>query len=113
MARQRIRNGLVMDIYQPETSCVVLLPKALRHLHGVPGESGLSPYEVVFGRHRLLKCLLHQPLREAKGALDFIERMQQFDQRVRNSLNELHAKRWAQVKSKRREAPPFEVSAKV
>ena len=42
-----------------------------------------------------------------------MERMRQLDQMVANSLNELHAKRWAQINSKRRDPPPFEVGAKV
>jgi hypothetical protein len=104
---------MVTDVEEPEASWVALLPKALRFLHDVPGESGLSPYEVVFGRHRPLQGLPHQPPREAEGALAFMERMRKLDITVAQKLNELHEKRWAQINSKRREPPPFERGSKV
>ena len=108
-----VLSKLVTDIDEPEASWVMLLPKALRHLHDVPGESGLSPYEVVFGRHRPLHGLPHEPPREADDALDFLERMKQLDTAVAAHLNTLHSSRWAKINAKRREPPPFQVSAKV
>lgn len=61
---------------------MVLLPKALWHLHDVPRESGLSHYEVVFGRHIPLQGLPHQRRRNAEGAADFMKRMRAMDEKV-------------------------------
>jgi len=116
VAGQRIMNvlsKLVTDINEPEASWVSLLPKALRHLHDVPGESGLSPYEVVFGRQRPLQGLPYQPPLEAEDAVVFLDRMREVDKHVSAHLNSLHAKRWAQINAKRREPPPFAIGAKV
>ena len=116
VAGQRLMNllkKLTVDVEVPEASWVTLLPKALRHLHDAPGESGLSPYEIVFGRHRPLQGLPQQPPREAEGALEFLERMRQLDISVAKRLNELHEKRWRTINSKRRAPPPFVVGSKV
>ena len=68
---------LVIDPKDRLASWVELLPKALPVIHDTPGESGLSPYEVVFGRHRPMAGLPYRPLREAQDARVFMERMAQ------------------------------------
>jgi hypothetical protein len=116
VAGQRIMNvlsKLVTDITVPEASWVTLLPKALRHLHDAPGESGYSPYEIVFGRHRPLQGLPRDPPREAEDATDFLDRMQNITLKVAEKLNKTHEKRWKQINAKRRDPPPLAVGAKV
>jgi hypothetical protein len=73
---------LILDLTEEGVAWVDLLPKALRHLHDVPGESGLSPYELVFGRHRPYASLPYRPALEAQGAVEFFEKMQALDARA-------------------------------
>ena len=104
---------LILDLTEEGVSWVELLPKALRQIHDTPGETGFSPYEIVFGRHRSYSPLPFQPVLEAPGAVEFIEKMRAQDVLVAKKLQEVHEKRMAQVNFHRKELPPFEVGAKV
>jgi len=104
---------MILDLMEEGVAWVDLLPKALRHIHDVPGESGLSPYEVVFGRHRPLAQLPYRPIQEAQGATEFFEKMQALDARAAKALNDLHQKRKAQVNANRKEPTPFAKGSKV
>lgn len=108
VAGQRVMSmisKLVTDLGVREVSWVELLPKALRHIHDLPGEAGLSPYEIVFGRHRPLQGVPYRPLREAEGATTFFQKMLEVDKRVATTLNALHEARWARVNAHRRDPP--------
>jgi hypothetical protein len=112
VAGQRVMNvlkKLITDVAEREASWVVLLPKALRHLHDAPGEAGISPYEIVFGRQRALQGLPHSPPREAEGASQFMQRMRAQDERIAAKLNALHNTRWSRINAKRMEPPPFAI----
>ena len=37
------------------------LQRAIRHIHDIPGEGGLSPYEILYGRHRPYAGVPYQP----------------------------------------------------
>ena len=104
---------LILDLVEKGVAWVDLLPKALRHIHDVPGESGLSPYEVMFGRHRPFASLPYRPTLEAYGATQFCEHMEALDAKAAQSLNELHKRRLDSLNAHRREPPPFEAGAKV
>ena len=106
-----VLSKLVTDPSEPEASWVALLPKALRQIHDVPGESGLSPDEIVFGRPRPLQGVPYRPPREAEGALEFLARMKAQDEEVAKLLNASHTVRWTNINLKRRDPPPFEVGA--
>ena len=67
---------LIADRSIPEVSWVELLPRALRAIHDAPGESGYSPFELLFGRHRPLANLPYQPERETQEAKDFLLRIE-------------------------------------
>ena len=58
---------------------VELLPKAVRQIHDIPGESGMSPYEIVFGKQRHLAGIPYQPTLEAEGARHFLDKMREMD----------------------------------
>ena len=95
------------------TPWVELLPRVLRHIHDMPGASGFSPYEIVFGRHRHMASLPYRPEKEAEDATCFVERMKRLDTQVAKTLNDLQAKRASLVNKNRREPPPLKVGAKV
>ena len=104
---------LVVDPSEPKYSWVELLPKALRHLHDTPGECGLSPYEIVFGRHRPMAGLPYRPLREAEDARVFIEKMGEQDSVVAQRLNAIQERRAKGANANRRDHPPLKVGSKV
>ena len=90
-----------------------LLPRALRAIHDTPGESGYSPYELVFGRHRPMAGLPYRPRREAEDAKEFFSRMEKTRLRAAELLNEKHAKRAKATNSGPREPEPLKVGSKV
>ena len=51
---------------------VEALPRVLRIYHDTPGESGISPYQIVFGRERHLAGAPYEPLRECESANVFL-----------------------------------------
>jgi hypothetical protein len=61
-------------VEQVHFTWVEALPQALRRIHVLSGESGYSPYEIVFGRTRALASLPYQPPHESLEASDFIMR---------------------------------------
>ena len=58
------------------------LPQILDRLHDTPGESGLSPYLILFGRHRPLGGIPYQPPYECEAAESFFNRMKAMDVEV-------------------------------
>ena len=56
---------------------VEALPRALRYIQDCKGESGLSPYEIIFGRLRPLEGVDYEPRKEAQDATDFLTRMRE------------------------------------
>ena len=57
--------------------------------------------------------MVQKPEREAEDAKQFMERMQSLDEKMSNTLNELHEKRKDAINARRREPPRLEVGAKV
>jgi hypothetical protein len=88
---------------------VELLPAALDRIHDTPGESGLSPYQIVFGRDRPLANKPYEPPRECEDAQQFFERMKKIDKQVADKLNEMHKKEVDKVNLAREELTPFKV----
>jgi len=58
----------------PELTWVEILPRAVQKINDSPGEAGISPYEIVTGRHRNLAGVPLPVEREAQDALDFLKR---------------------------------------
>jgi transposase InsO family protein len=71
---------------------VEALPRVLDRIHDTPGETGFSPYEILFGRQRPLANLPYEPPRECEDAKEFFKRMARMDQEVADRLNKEHEK---------------------
>ena len=69
---------------------VEALPRVLRAFHDNPGEAGLSPFQIVFGRERNTAGVPYELSRECEGAQAFFTRMEVIDRQVAGKLNELH-----------------------
>ena len=89
------------------------LQRAVRMIHDLPGESGLSPYEILYGRHRPYAGIPYQPPTKMEDAVAFFERQENTDHRISEILRELHEKRAKTLNQKRPELSVLEVGAKV
>ncbi len=55
-----------------------LLPVVRQRMHDVPGPTGITPYEIVYGRHTPLKGLPYKPPTEVDDAVRFFVRMEKW-----------------------------------
>jgi hypothetical protein len=85
----------------------------LDRIHDVKGESGYSPYEILFGRQRPLGGCPYAPPKECEDATVFFERMRQIDEKVAAELNRKHLVEEKRVNASRKELPPLKVGTKV
>ena len=106
MAGQQVQEILRKLNVDHHVNWVEMIPKVLRLLHDAPGESGLSPYEIIFGRERFCARVPYEPPRTCEDAQDFFERMSANDRRVAEILNEMHKKSAGRINAKRK---PYEV----
>ena len=86
---------------------VDVVPQILDRIHDTPGEAGHSPYQILFGRDRLLAGVPYQPPVVCEDAKVFFERQKVIDRAVAKLLNEKHLKKEAWLNQKRVEQPPF------
>ena len=83
---------ILRKIYEEKRiNWVEALPKTLDRYHDVPNLSGLSPYQIVFGRHRPLVNVPYTPVSQCEDARDFFARMKEIDLAVSQKMEELHA----------------------
>lgn len=68
------------------------LPRVIDMIHDIPGESGLSPYEIMFGRQRPLANIPFPPTRRCDDASEFFRKQEEVDQKVARTLEEIHTK---------------------
>ena len=71
---------------------VEALPRVLRMYHDAPGETGLSPFEILFGRTRGLAGMPYSVPRTCEGAEVFMDRMKYVDALVAETLSSAHEK---------------------
>jgi hypothetical protein len=112
-AGQQVKRQLTRVDAEGGAPWVELLPRVLNQLHDLPGPSGLSPYEIVFGRHRPMGGLPYRPRWEAEDANRFLAKMRDQDAHVARVMNALHEKRAAYVNAKRRHPVPLLPGSKV
>ena len=113
MAGQQLMEILRKIHISENINWVEALPIALDRTHDVRGVSGLSPYEILFGRERPLASVPYTPERECEDATDFFESMRRIDKTVAQALNERHAKEMERTSKTRRMQPPLAPGDKV
>jgi len=86
---------------------VEALPRALFTHHGIPGETGLSPHQIVFGRDRNVTGIPYRVERECEDASDFVERMRELDKAISERLTNQRKKTQDALNRKRKTRPPF------
>ena len=97
VAGQQLREMLRKMHISEGINWVEALPIALDRTHDVKGVTGLSPYEILFGRQRPLANAPYYPLRECEDATTFMNHMDEIDRRVAEILNEKTRKRWKET----------------
>jgi hypothetical protein len=90
-AGQQIMERLKKIQVEDKLNWVEALPQALDRIHDTPGESGLSPFQILFGRHRPLGGLPYEPLRDCEDSRSFFSRQREIDLVVASKMNNLHA----------------------
>ena len=85
------------------------LPHTLRLIHDTSGPSGLSPYQIVFGRERNLGGLPWEGSEWAEEAEDFFGRMRELDREVASILDTQHTQVKDRVNRDKRDSHPFKV----
>ena len=110
-AVKQLEHVLKRLISDDHLNWVELLPRALQRIHDLPGPTGYSPYEVVFGRDRVCGGVPRPVEREAPDAVEFFERMQKIDQAVAEKLEKLHRRDMDQRNKKRPEKPQYEIGS--
>ena len=88
---------------------VEVLPMVVDRYHDTPGESGLTPYQIVFGRERSFGNLPYEMSNENEDARTFFERMRTIDQRVADVLNRRHTLRARSINKGKPQHPMFNV----
>ena len=75
---------------ESQVDWVEALPRAIRMHHDMVGPTGLSPYQIVFGRERSLAGLPLSSQRECEDAEDFFDRMAELDKEISKMMNKMH-----------------------
>jgi Chromo (CHRromatin Organisation MOdifier) domain len=78
-----------------------------------PGETGLSPHQILLGREPLLPGIPLPPITECEDANEFMNRIKELDAQVAKILNDLHAKEFAAINKKRKVPESFQIGQKV
>ena len=92
---------------------VEALPQVIDRIHDVKGESGLSPYHILFGRERPLAGIPYTPPRECEDAQQFFHRMSEIDKQVADILNRTHEHQARRVNQGRKDMCPLKVGDQV
>ena len=112
--RAEVAGRVIQDILRKlcldsTMNWVEALPRALRVQHDmVDPITGLSPYEILFGRERSLAGLPWEPRLRCPEAEAFFSHMEEVDRRVSELLNEEHAKLARRLNADRSEDTPLQ-----
>ena len=94
---------ILRRVYQEDKiSWVKALPRAASLLHDLPGVSGISPYEIVYGgRTRSLGGVPRLPQQESPDARMWLAQVKCIDQAIAEKLKDVHDQRHAALNNSR------------
>ena len=90
---------------------VEALPLVVDRYHDTPGEGGLSPYQIVFGRDRSFGNIPYDTSTKSEEAQQFFDRMHQIDEAIAAILNEKHSRLADSINARRPSHPAYTVGA--
>ena len=109
VAGQVIIRALRKRAAEKNGNWVEVLPRVLWNYHNIPGESGLSPFQIVFGRDRHEAGLPYEIVQECEGANQFFDRMEDLDRWVAQQLDWVHRMRLRTINANRVAPKTFSV----
>ena len=112
-AGQQVMEILRKLYAEEKVNWVEALPRVLDRIHDMKGESGYSPYEILFGRERPLGGCPYSPPKECEDAMEFFQRLREIDEKVASALNRKHQVEENRINATRKELPPLENGTKV
>eukprot|EP00667_Euglena_gracilis_P014314 EG_transcript_14814 len=112
-AGQQIMEILRKLFVEEKMNWVEALPQVLDRIHDTKGESGFSPYEVLFGRDRPIGGIPYDPSKECEDAPSFFRRIKGVDGKVAKVLNHAHWVQASWVNQGRRELVPLKLGTQV
>ena len=98
-----LRKAWIVD----HPNWVEALPHILRVYHDSPGESGHSPFELMFGRERFTAGVPMNLDQECEGASQFCDRMEALAQIASQRLNQIHQIEAKRANQKRQAPEPY------
>ena len=102
--------GLLRKI-QVETGSnwVEALPRALRYHNDAMNDTGMSPYQILFGRERALGGIPLETTSACEEAEQFLVRMKEVDRVAGEYMNRVHAEQMERINRNRRHQKELEV----
>jgi hypothetical protein len=113
VAGQKILELLKKLNVEAKINWVEALPRVLTLYHDSVGPSGLSPYNIIFGRHRISLGIPYPPERSCEDAETFMDRMGEVDHEIALRLNLVHEAEALRINRLRGARVPFKVGDKV
>ena len=92
---------------EDQVNWIEALPRVLRAYHDNPGESGHSPFQLMFGRDRNLAGAPYELVRECEDSKEFFLRMEELDRLASEALNAQHIAEARRVNAGRSMPPPY------
>ena len=92
---------------------VEVLPLVVDRYHDTPGEGGLSPYQILFGRERFFGNIPYDRPNANEDAQTFFDFMRDIDERVAGILNEKHERRARAINASRPQFSTYKVGDSV
>ena len=113
MAGQQLMEVLRKIHVEEKISWVEALPIALDRIHDTQGRTGLTPYQILFGRDRPLANVPYIPARECQDAMDYFQRMRKVEETVARVINQKHQKELERLNQAWRNPEPLKPGDKV
>jgi hypothetical protein len=92
MAGQQLLERLRKLNSREKINWVEALPIVVDRYHDTPGESGYSPYQIMFGRERYFGNMPFEEAHTNEDAKQFFARMQMMDKKVAEIMKEKHVR---------------------
>ena len=105
---KNVLRKLQADNHPNNINWVEALPRVLFSYHNLPNETGLSPYNILFGRERTDIGLPLLPHYECEDSTLFFDRMEILDQNNSKQFNILQESKADQINKSRNQRNPFE-----
>ena len=109
VAGKTLINALRKLAAQGHHNWVEVLPRVLWSYHNLVGDSGMSPFQILFCRERHEAGVPYSPPKECEDAVQFFDRMSRVDQEVSKILEQEHKRAQMRINALRNSPKPYKV----